>query len=98
MLGDITTKMIDGEQSVLIGIGDGKCLNNEKNPNYDKNNEDFFGTDYLDCVDYLETKNNTRGEFIKGYVKKLQVKWKKEKEHPYQSDFSKWNQKVMNRD
>ena len=24
MLGDITTKMIDGEQYVLIGIGDGK--------------------------------------------------------------------------
>jgi hypothetical protein len=51
---------------------DGKCLNNEKHKHYEKNNQNFFGTDYLDCVDYLETKNNTRGEFIKGYVKKLQ--------------------------
>ena len=70
---------------------DGKCLNSESHKDYEKNNEDFFGTDYLDCVDYLETKNNTRGEFIKGYVKKLQEKMKYEKEHPYESDFVKWS-------
>ena len=70
---------------------DGRCLNNETHKDYEKNNEDFFGTDYLDCVDYLEKKNNTQGEFIKGYVKKLQEKMKYEKEHPYESDFVKWS-------
>jgi hypothetical protein len=68
---------------------DGRCLNNETHKDYENNNEDFFGTDYLDCVDYLETKNNTRGEFIKGYVKKLQEE-EKNKE-PYVSDFVKWS-------
>ena len=68
---------------------DGYCLNNKFHKDYEKNNEDFFGTDYLDCVDYLETKNNTQGEFIKGYVKKLQEE-EKNKE-PYVSDFVKWS-------
>ena len=68
---------------------DGRCLNNETHKDYEKNNQNFFGTDYLDCVDYLETKNNTRGEFIKGYVKKLQEE-EKNKE-PYVSDFVKWS-------
>ena len=68
---------------------DGKYLNSESHKDYEKNNEDFFGTDYLDCVDYLETKNNTRGEFIKRYVKKLQEE-EKNKES-YVSDFVKWS-------
>ena len=68
---------------------DGKCLNNETHKDYEKNNQNFFGTDYLDCVDYLETKNNTRGEFIKGYVKKLHEE-EKNKE-PYESGFVKWS-------
>ena len=68
---------------------DGKCLNNETHKDYEKNNEDFFGTDYLDCVDYLETKNNTRGEFIKGYVKKLQEE--EQNKEPYESGFVKWS-------
>ena len=68
---------------------DDRCLNNETHKDYEKNNEDFFWTDYLDCVDYLEIKNNTRGEFIKGYVKKLQEE-KKNKE-PYESGFVKWS-------
>ena len=55
-----------------VCLDDGKCLNNETHVDYDKNNEDFFGTDYLDCVDYLEKKNNTEGQFMKRYLKKLQ--------------------------
>lgn len=55
-----------------ICLDDGRCLNNETHEDYDKNNEDFFGTDYLDCVDYLEKKNDTEGQFMKGYLKKLQ--------------------------
>ena len=70
-----------------VCMDDGKCLNNETHKDYEKNNEDFFGTDYLDCVDYLETKNNTRGEFIKGYVKKLQEE--EQNKEPYVSDFVK---------
>ena len=72
-----------------ICLDDGRCLNNKTHEDYDKNNEDFFGTDYLDCVNYLEKKNNKRGEFIKGYVKKLQEE-EKNKE-PYVSDFVKWS-------
>jgi len=66
---------------------DGYCKNNEKNPNYDGG---FFGSDYWDCVDYLEKKNNTVGETMKNYVKNLQ------KEEPYESDFSKWSKKQTN--
>ena len=60
-----------------ICLDDGGCLNNEKHKDYEKNNEDFFGTDYLDCVNYLENKNNTQGQFIKGYIKNLQEEEKK---------------------
>lgn len=66
---------------------DGRCLNNEKNPNYD---DDFFGSDYWDCVNYLEKKNNTVGETMKNYVKNLQ------KEEPYESNFSKWSKNQPN--
>ena len=68
---------------------DGKCLNNETHKDYEKNNEDFFGTDLWDCTDYLEKKNNTVGSTMKNYIKNLQ------KEEPYESDFSKWS-KVHN--
>ena len=65
---------------------DGKCLNNENHPDYKKNNEDvWLGTDYWDCVDYLEKKNKTVGKTMKNYIKNLQ------KEEHYQSDFSKWS-------
>ena len=37
---------------------DGKCLNNETHKDYEKNNEDFFGTDLWDCTDYLENVMN----------------------------------------
>ena len=50
---------------------DGKCLNNEKNPKYEN---DMFGNgDIYDCVNYLEKKNNTQGEFMRGYIKNLVV-------------------------
>ena len=61
-----------------ICMDDGMCRNSESHKDYEKNNQDFFGTDYLDCVDYLEAKNNKRGEFIKGYIKKLQEEKNKE--------------------
>ena len=66
---------------------DGKCLNNEKNPNYD---DDFFGSDIYDCVDYLEKKNNTQGQFMRGYIKNLQ---KKETEHKPKGGFNEWSSK-----
>ncbi len=47
---------------------DGKCLNNEMNPNYD---DDLFGSDYWDCVDYLEKKTNKVGETMRNYVSNL---------------------------
>ena len=88
---DVKLKMVIEPPHKICEIckDDGKCLDNVNHPDYQKNNQDFFGTDYLDCIDYLETKNNTRGEFIKGYVKKLQEE-EKNKE-PYVSDFVKWS-------
>ncbi len=64
---------------------DGKCLNNELNPNYD---DDWFGSDYWDCVDYLEKKNNTIGETMKNWISNLQRKNKDD----YKSDFVKWSE------
>ena len=67
---------------------DGKCKNNETHKDYEKNNEDvWLGTDYWDCVDYLERKNNTVGKTMKNYIRNLQ------KEEHYESDFSKWSKK-----
>mgnify|MGYP001335470368 FL=1 len=74
-----------------ICYDDGKCLNNESHKDYEKNNEDFFGTDYWDCVDYHEKKTNTRGETMKNWIRNLQAKWKEEKENPKESDFVKWS-------
>jgi hypothetical protein len=68
---------------------DGGCLNNETHKDYEKNNKDFFGTDYWDCSDYLEKKNNTQGQTMKNYIKNLQEE-EKNKE-PYVSDFVKWS-------
>ena len=39
-------------------------------------------------------KNNTQGQWIKGYIKKLQKEKKYREENPYQSDFSKWSQSI----
>jgi len=75
---------------------DGKCLNSESNKDYEKNNEDFFGTDYWDCTDYLEKKNNTQGQTMKNYIKNLQERKKYEEEHPYESDFVKWSKSASN--
>ena len=68
---------------------DGGCLNNETHKDYEKNNKDFWGTDYIDCINYLEKKNNTQGQWIKGYIKNLQEE-EKNKE-PYESGFVKWS-------
>jgi hypothetical protein len=82
------TKFIEPPHRVCdVCSDDGRCLNNETHKDYEKNNEDFFGTDYLDCVDYLETKNNTRGQFMKGYIKNLKVE--EQNKEPYISDFVK---------
>ena len=71
---------------------DGKCLNNENHPDYEN---DIFGNgDIYDCVDYQEKKNGTEGQFIMNWLKKIQKRKKYEEQHPYQSDFSKWNQSI----
>ena len=78
-----------------ICMDDGMCRNSESHKDYEKNEQwdDSFG--YMDCINYQEKKTNTQGQWIKGYIKKLQEKKKYEEENPYQSDFSKWNQSVM---
>ena len=70
---------------------DYKCLNSESHKDYEKNKQwdDSFG--YMDCINYSERKSNTQGQWIKGYIKKLQKKKKYEKEHPYESGFVKWS-------
>ena len=70
---------------------DGKCLNSESHKDYEKNKQwdDPFG--YMDCINYSERKSNTQGQWIKGYIKKLQEKKKYEEENPYESDFVKWS-------
>jgi hypothetical protein len=83
------TQMIEPPHLICdICNDDGKCLNNEKNPKYDN---DFFGSDYWDCVNYLEKKTDTVGETMKNYVKNLQ----KDKEE-YESGFGKWNKQHTN--
>ena len=72
---------------------DGKCLNNETHVDYEKNNEDFFGTDYIDCINYLEKKNNTQGQFMKGYIKNLQEE--EQNKEPYESGFVKWSKEYF---
>ena len=59
---------------------DGKCLNSESHKDYEKNEQwdDPFG--YMDCINYSERKSNTQGQWIKGYIKKLQEKKKYEKD------------------
>ena len=74
-----------------ICLDDGGCLNNEKHKDYEKNNEDFFGTDYLDCVNYLEKKNNTEGQFMKGYITKLQ---KEKSKDEAEGGFKKWSKSI----
>ena len=76
-----------------VCLDDGGCLNNEKHKDYDKNNEDFFGTDYIDCINYLEKKNNTEGQFMRGYLKGLQ----KENTVKYESDFCKWSKRFKSK-
>ena len=47
---------------------DGKCLNNELNPNYD---EDMFGAgDIYDCVEYQERKENASSISFDSYLLK----------------------------
>ena len=86
---------INKEPLCSICNDDGMCRNSESHQDYEKNEQwdDPFG--YMDCINYQEKKTNTQGQWIKGYIKKLQEKKKYEEENPYQSDFSKWNQSVM---
>ena len=86
---------INKEPLCSICMDDGMCRNSESHKDYEKNEQwdDPFG--YMDCINYQEKKTNTQGQWIKGYIKKLQEKKKYEEENPYQSDFSKWNQSVM---
>ena len=66
---------------------DGKCLNNPKNPDYD---DDWFGSDIYDCVEYLEVKEGkSKGQWIVDWTKNL--KKKKDNKELYESDFVKWN-------
>ena len=51
---------------------DGKCLDNINYKDYEKNNEDFFGTDLYDCIDYQEKKNGTKGHFVMNWLKNIQ--------------------------
>ena len=89
--GKLTTPIEPPHRVCKVCNDDGKCLDNVNHPDYKENNQDFFGTDYLDCVNYLEKKNSTQGEFIKGYIKNLQEE-EKTKE-PYESDFVKWSKR-----
>ena len=73
---------------------DGQCLNNEKHPDYEKNNEDIWaGTDYWDCTDYIERRDGTQGQTIMNWVKRLQEKSKEPKEL---SSFATWNRSINN--
>ena len=94
--GELSAPIEPPHQVCEICNDDGGCLNNINHKDYEKNEQwdDPFG--YMDCINYQEKKTNTQGQWIKGYIKKLQEKKKYEEENPYQSDFSKWNQSVMN--
>jgi hypothetical protein len=77
-------------QLCSICKNDGKCLNNETHKDYEKNNEDvWLGTDYWDCVDYLEKQNGTIGKTMKNYVSNLQKE--SETQEDYESGFCKWS-------
>ena len=53
--------------------------------------------DLYDCTENWEEQNGIpRGTWMIEWAKRLQEK--KKNEEPYQSDFSKWNQSVTNRD
>lgn len=67
---------------------DGKCLNNETHKDYEKNNEDFFGTDYWDCVSYEEKKNDSVGYTMMNWMKNLQ---EKEKKNQCEGGFKQWS-------
>ena len=45
---------------------------------YEKNAElnGMTSLGYMDCINYQEKKTNTQGQWIKGYIKKLQEKKK----------------------
>lgn len=70
---------------------DGMCLNNEKHPNYNENNKDFFGTDYWDCTEYIEKRDGLAvGTHLRNWSKKLQNQPK------ITSSFSTWNKSINN--
>ncbi len=67
---------------------DGLCKNNTKSPDYD---DDFFGSDIYDCVEYLEAKEGKpKGSWMIEWGRNL-----KKNEQPYESDFVKWTRSLV---
>ena len=81
---------------------DGKCLNNENHPDYEKNNADgssYGGTDLYDCADYSDVLDGKpKGSWMVNWYKNIKKREKYEKENPRQSDFSKWSQSIKKDD
>ena len=84
-------EVMEKEPQCLICMDDGKCRNSESHKDYEKNKQWEDGLGYFDCINYQEKKDGTEGQFMRNYLKNLQVKWKKEKEEPYESDFVRWS-------
>ena len=67
---------------------DGLCENNPTSPDYD---DDFFGSDIYDCVEYLEAKEGKpKGSWMIEWGRNL-----KKNEQPYESDFVKWTRSLV---